>query len=259
MTYTELDKSLYQAMKVAAKKRKIKLSAEHDLYKKVDPYFFNAFYSIDKIFERKINIILDISVKYYRYDELQYNIMNPGNSIKFTDKVRANSGVMCDAAFPRIVQSFDYDGTQENLFKLCEDILDFLEKYYTDFFTWVEKEYGDLGNYYIANQDKNPRLAGLACLDKGDLQGAIKCFLLPNMDGKNYILAVDIHTEEQRRRAQENGTKIFCTSYGESIHRNRKDQFADYAIALRNCLEWTHDRAMYGLLIEEREDSRCEI
>jgi len=29
MTYTQLDKLLYQAMKVSAKARKIKLSAEH--------------------------------------------------------------------------------------------------------------------------------------------------------------------------------------------------------------------------------------
>ena len=35
---------LYEAMKLAAKKRKIKASPQHDLYKRVDPYFFNVFY-----------------------------------------------------------------------------------------------------------------------------------------------------------------------------------------------------------------------
>lgn len=251
MTYTELDKILYQAMKIEAKKRKIKLSMEHDLYKKVDPYFFNVSYYIDKISEENIDIKLDISVKYFRYDELQYNIINPESKVHFTDKLRANSGIMCDVAFPRIVKSFDYDSTEKMAPKLCENILNFLEKYYDDFFTMVKKEYGNLGNYYIANRDKNPRLAGLAYLDKGDVQGAIECFLHPNMDGFNHVLSVDIHTDGERRRAQERGQKIFHTPYGESIHRRRIDQFRDYAIALQNGLEWTNERAMYGLLIEE--------
>jgi hypothetical protein len=64
--------------------------------------------------------------------------------------------------------------------------------------------------------------------------------------------SVNIYTDEQRCRAQANGTQIFCTSYGESIHRNRRDQFLDYAVALQNGLEWTAERAMYGLLPEER-------
>ena len=33
--------SLYEAMKVAAKKRKIKASPEHDLYKRVEPNIIN--------------------------------------------------------------------------------------------------------------------------------------------------------------------------------------------------------------------------
>ena len=56
---------------------------------------------------------------------------------------------------------------------------------------------------------------------------------------------------EQRRRAQENGVKIH-TAYGESIYRSRKEQFMDYAVAVKNGLEWNHDRAMYGLLNNER-------
>lgn len=34
---------LYEAMKLAAKKRKIKVSPQHDLYKRVDPYFSMSF------------------------------------------------------------------------------------------------------------------------------------------------------------------------------------------------------------------------
>lgn len=252
MTYTQLDKMLYQAMKAAAKMRKIKLSAEQVLYKKVDPYFFDVFYHIGEITEGKIDVTLDISVKYHRFDELQYSIINPSKPVRFTDKIRANSGAMCNAGFPRMVQSFYFNGNEEAIPQLCEDILNFLEKYYSDFLAMTEKEYGSLGDYYIANRDTMPRLAGLAYLDKGDFQGAAESFLHPNMDGKSSIWSVYIHTDEQRRRSQESGTQIFHTSYGESIDRSRKEQFADYAIALQNGLEWTNDRAMYGLLLEER-------
>lgn len=252
MKYSQLFKLFYQAMKVETKKRNFKLSAEGNIYKKVDPYFFSVFHHIAKITEGKIGITLDISVKYHRYDELQQNIIDPGNTIRFTDKIRANSGAKCHVAFPRFVQYFNYDGTEKMLPKLCEDVLDFLKKYYTDFLTMDEKEYGDLGNFYIANQETYPRVAGLACLDKGDFQGAIACFLHPNMDGQHQIWSVEIETDEQRRRAEASGMKILCTSYGEGILRNRKDQFVDYAIALQNGLEWNVERAMYGLLPEER-------
>ena len=240
-------------MKVAAKQRKIKLSAERNLYKKVDSYFFGSHYHLHRIAQGIVYIELRMSVKYHRFDELQYGIISPNNQLRFTDKIRANSGAMCNASHPRMVQPFVCDGTLEALPKLCEDILDFLEKYYTDFLTMANHDYGDLNGYFIAHMDENPRLAGLACLDRGDFQGAIMCFLHPNMDSANSIWSVDIHTDEQRRRAEASGVKVLSSTYGESIHRSRRDQFVDYAIALQNGLEWNGERAFYGLLPEERE------
>ncbi len=133
MTHNQLDKALYQAMKIAAKQRKIKLSAEHDIYKKVDPYFFGSHYHLYRVMPGTVYINLRMSVKYHRFDELQYGIINPDSQLRFTDKIRANSGALCNANHPRIVQPFAWDGTEEALPKLCDDILDFLEKYYTDF------------------------------------------------------------------------------------------------------------------------------
>ena len=252
MTTKEIDKIQYQAMKIAAKARKIKLSAEQDLYKKVDPYFFNAFYFIEyhTIRDGKVDVTLDITVKYHRFDELQYGIIHPDSPLRFTDKIRANSGALCHAAFPRLHQAFDFD--EENIPQLCEDILDFLEKYCRDFLEMVEKEYGDLDNYYIARKEINPRLAGLACLDKGDYEGAAECFSHPAMDGATSIWSVTIYTDEQRHRAEVNGKNIF----NDTFNRSRQEQFYDYAIALQNGLDWTNDRAMYGLLPEERKASR---
>ena len=97
---------LYETMKVVAKQRKMKASPQHDLYKKDEPYFYHAFYAFDFFhpYEEETGlatIILDIAVKYCRFDELRWGIIQPGNDLKFTDKVRANSIAACKASFPR--------------------------------------------------------------------------------------------------------------------------------------------------------------
>jgi hypothetical protein len=255
MTAKELrqwEKKFYQALKAAVKARKIKLSAERDIYKKADPYFYSAFYSIAGVEDGKVDITLHISIKYHRFDELQHGILRPDALLHFTDKLRANSGALCPAGLPDVTQSFAYDGSEEAMPKLCEDLLDFLKAYCSDFLAMVEREYGDLDGYYIAHKEEMPRLAGLAYLDRGEPEKAIECFSSKKMDGENSLWSVDINTEEQYRRAQENGTEIYVTKYGTSIYRSRKEQFADYAVALKNGLEWNYDRAMYGLLKKER-------
>lgn len=245
-------KALYQAMKSAAKARKIKLSAEYDLYKKADPYFYHAFWWPEEMGSGRIGISLDITVKYCRFDELQYGILRPDEVAHFTDKLRANSGMLCHAAFPRMTRHFDFDGTDAAMPALCEDLLDFLRDYCAEFLAMVEETYGDLDGYYIANRETMPRLAGLAFLDRGDPAGAAACFSQPNMDGGNSTWWVPVETEEQRQRALASGTYLYEGTEYTAVHRHRKDQFLDYATALQNGLEWTRDRAMFGLLPDER-------
>lgn len=246
-------KALYQAMKAAAKARKIKLSAQYDLYKKEDPYFYNVFWWPDEMASGRIGMCLDISVKYHRFDEMQYSILRPGETPHFTDKLRANSGMLCRAAFPRMTRHFDFDGTEAAMLGLCEDLLDFLRDYYAGFLDMMEREYGDLDGYYIANRETMPRLAGLAYLDRGDPEGAAACLSQPNMDGGNSTWRVPVETQEQRERALASGVYLYeCPEYT-VVHRHRKDQFLDYAAAVRAGLEWTNDRAMFGLLPRERE------
>lgn len=190
-------KALYQAMKAAAKARKIKLSAERDLYKRTDPYFYDTFWWPEEMASGRIGMTLDITVKYCRFDELQYGILCPGEEARFTDKLRANSGMLCRAAFPRMTQHFDFDGSEAAMPGLCEDLLDFLRDYCAGFLAMVEETYGDLDGYYIAHRDTMPRLAGLAFLDRGDAAGAADCFSQPNMDGENSTWWVPVETEEQ--------------------------------------------------------------
>lgn len=245
------ESAFYQSLKAATKARKVKLSAEHDIYKKEGPYFYNVFYWVVRVEDGKADIELSISLKYHRFDELQLGIVNPG-PFHFTDKVRANSGALCASPIACVTQSFAHDGGEGSLPGLCEDLLDFLEGFYSDFLDKVKEEYGDLNGYYIANKEDMPRLAGLAYLDRGEPDEAIECFSSPQMDGENNLWSVEIHTDEQYRRARESGADIFEGEYGRRLHRSRKEQFVDYATALGNGLEWNFDRAMYGLLDEER-------
>lgn len=252
MGYAQLDKDLFQAMKMAVKPRGYKVFIEQDIYKTVEPYSLNTFYFIHKVEDGKIDIILEFSIKYTRFDELQYSILRPDNHLHFTDRLRANSGMMCRAPLERMVHSFSFDGTDQEIPELCNAILDFIDEYFDNFLSEVLPQYGDLGDYFIAHKETNPRLAGLVCLDRGDMEGAYKCFVHPNMDGANNILTVEINTDEQRLRAEANGEKIFKLPKGYSTYRNMRNQLADYAIALKKGLEWTVDRALYGLLPEER-------
>lgn len=242
--------SLYEAMKTAAKKRKIKSSPQHDLYKRVDPYFLHTFYTfdtrhpLDKV-TGKIGIILDIAVKYCRFDELRWGIISPGSDLKFTDKVRANSLAMCYASLIRRPILFDCDDSENGLDRLCGDILDWIEQFYQDFFASVKKEHGSLEEYYLAHREDYPLLAGLVHIERGQYLEAGECFRLPNMHGRHNCTSIKPVTEEQLARV-----KASCER---SYLRNDCERLLDYTIAMQHGVEWTEETARYGLLPEERQ------
>ena len=240
---------LYEAMKIAAKKRKIKASPQHDLYKKDEPYFYCAFYDFDFFhsYEKETGlatIILDIAVKYCCFDELRWSIIQPGNDLKFTDKVRANSIAACKASFPRKKVCFKYDGSENGLSQLCGDILDYLENFYRDFFESIDRDYGTLEEYYIANKEENPLLAGLVYIERGQFQNAEKCFRLPNMSCKNSCTSIRPVTKEQLARVS-----VSCE---QPYRRSDYERLLDYTIAMQHGVKWTEETAAYGLLPEER-------
>lgn len=240
---------LYETMKFAAKQRKIKASAEHDLYKKVEPYFYHVFYNFDFTCPNGketgvTGIILDIAVKYCRFDELRWSIISPNSDLKFTDKVRANSIAACNAFFPRKSVVFKYNGSENGLHLLCEDILDWIEKFYRDFFEFVHKDYGTLEEYYIANKEEHPLLAGLVCIERSQYQEAEKCFRLPNMSGKHSCTSISPVTEEQIARVTASCEQLYF--------RSDYEKLLDYTIAMQHGVEWTKETANYGLLPEER-------
>lgn len=242
--------TLYEAMKTAAGKRKIKASPQHDLYKKVEPYFFNAFYTFDTRHPLdtetgKIGIILDIAVKYCRFDELRWGIISPGSDLKFTDKVRANSLANCCANLPRRSILFDYNGSEDDLYPLCDRILDWLEDFYREFLASVKREHGSLEEYYLTHREDNPLLAGLVYIERGQYREAEECFRLPNMYGRHNCTSIKPVTEEQLARV-----KASCEC---SYLRNDCERLLDYAIAMQHGVAWTEETARYGLLPEERQ------
>ena len=241
---------LYETMKVIAKQRKMKASPQHDLYKKDGLYFYHAFYAFDFFhpYEEETGlatIILDISVKYCRFDELRWGILQPENDLKFTDRVRANSIAACKASFPRKKACFQYDGSENGLSQLCEDILDYLVNFYRDFWSVINRDYGTLEEYYIANIEENPLLAGLVYIERGQFQDAEKCFRLPNMSCKNSSTPISPVTEEQLARVS-----VSCKHPN---FRSDYERLLDYTIAMQHGVKWTKETADYGLLPEERQ------
>ena len=158
--------------------------------------------------------------------------------------VRANSIAAREASFPRNSISFKYDGSKDGLRQLCEDILDLLEKFYRDFFKSIEKNYGTLEEYYIANKEDNPMLAGLVYIERGQFQNAEKCFRLPNMSCKNSCTSIKPVTKEQLARVS--------ASCEQPYRRSDHERLLDYTIAMQHGVKWTEETAAYGLLPEER-------
>jgi len=236
---------LYQAMKTAAKGRKVKASPQHDLYRMGGPYFFHAFYfwRNEAAADGKVEIGIDISVKYWRYDELQYSITDPESSFRFTDKTRANSVVMCRAELPRIERPFSWDGSDGTLLELCESILDWITAYQMNFVETAEREYGGLDGFYIAHEAEYPLLAGLTYVERGLYADAERCFRSPKMSYAGLKFTVVPETEEQKRRLERYGYSResgFC-------YRDMKSVFIDYAVAKQRGLDWNRDLRNFGL------------
>ena len=107
---------------------------------------------------------------------------------------------------------FKYDGSENGLSQLCGDILDYLEKFYRDFFESIDRDYGTLEEYYIANKEENPLLAGVVYIERGQFQNAEKCFRLPNMRCKNSCTSIRPVTKEQLARVSVSCEQLYCRS-----------------------------------------------
>lgn len=240
----------YQYMKIIAKSKGIKASPEHDLYKMIPPYFINAFY-IDLPRKRnsdKITVSYMYEVKYSYFDDLTLYIIDPVSDIKLTDKIRANSRIACKSIIEREQVEYDFDGTDESFEKLAEEAFEHIENWYLNFETEVKTKYGSLEEFFIRNKEKYPRQALLVSIHSEDYEVAEECLkLMPQkMNSSRSIRPV---TEEQAQRLIDSGAEKFGK---EEFLRDDMDCHRDFLIAKRNGLEWTAERARFGLNNNER-------
>lgn len=238
---------LYQAMKVIAKAKGIKASPQNDLYKRVPPYFVNAFY-IDLLNKKsgKVTVDLHYSAKYLFFDDLVLHIVEPGSTVRLTDKVRANSVIACKSIIEKEGFEFAFDGSDESYQSLAEWVFAHIEGWYRAFFDKVDAEYGNLGRFFVDNKERYPRQAALILINAEDYEAAEELLRVMQEGGnKRYVRP---SSDEQRQRAVDSGLE----AWGDAFLRNDDDCLIDYVAARKNSLEWTADMASFGLLSAER-------
>lgn len=250
-SWKELEADIFHALKVETRKRKFRLSPEQDMYRKDGPNFYRVFYWFAGMKDGQARFYFDVTIKPCAFDELQYSIIHPKGGHHFTDKIRTTGGMECKAEQPRIAAEFPFteNPSKADFAALAKTVMDYVCGYIKDFMDTAEREYGDLNGYFIAFEDENPRLAGLACLNRKDIEGAIRCFSNPNIDGRDEKWLVEIKEDDERARTTANGIPEDIPSF----LRSRAEQFADFAVCLKKGLKWNTERAMYGLLPEERD------
>ena len=250
----------YQCMKELAKNKGIKASPQHDLYKSVPPYFINAFYSDfgRKKNSDKITVVFYYEVKYAYFDDLTLHIIDPATKIKLTDKVRANSVIACKSVVGTERIEYGFDGKDESWQYLAEKVFEHIEDWYQSFEKEVKEKYGSLEEYFIRNKDKYPKQAALVFIHEERYDEAEECLkLMPRkMNSSRFIHP---ETGEQEERLVNSG----ADKYGENHYlRDDMDCHFDYITAKKNGLEWTVERAGYGLTKAEsgeRSDSRKPV
>lgn len=232
------------------KSLKIK-GSQGDLYKKDGPYFWNAFYNAEgSPLNGAQKVRINISLKYWRFDELQWTIIHPWMEQKFTDKLRCNSGAMCRSHIEKGAQFFTWEapepvwkGKHEDLLILAESILEYILERVRNIIEIAENEFGSLGDFFIAHPEINPRLSGLSYIDKGDYQGAKDVF--SSIETLNEGFYIRPETPEDLARMRSNAPEkdkektVFWRDY--------RDIYIDYCRSMLHGVPWTRDIVALGM------------
>ena len=240
---------IYEAMKEIAKNKGIKASPYHDLYKMCSPCFLNAFYCdfVDrKAKKMKMQIHYDVKCAYF--DDLKLYMIEPNSTVKITDKVRANSVIQFKSIINKEDIEFDFDGSDESYVNIAKKTFEHIEKWYHDFFDDVKGKYGNLEQFFISNQDEFPLQAAFVYVNQEKYDLAESCMnkLTSNLNSSRLI---NPETKEQEMRLKASNAQ----DWGNCYQRDDMDCIRDYITAKKKGLEWTPERARYGLLKEERD------
>ncbi len=242
---------MYEAMKQTIEQKEwkelgFKSAAQNILYLKQEPYFWTvAYYEGWKEQGQAAGtkyVRMDLCLKYCHYDELQYSILYPGQSIKFSNKLRANSKQKCRDRLWSRPYLFPWDDEKEDYNHLAEEILRTACAEMKKIMQEAE-EMGGVDAYFIAHPELNPRLSVLACIDKKDYAKAQE--ILMKADASKEVILINAGSEEQLTRLKKRYPKSAegITTFGRDTH----DIFADYCLAAQQGLEWTADFVLYSL------------
>ena len=240
---------VYQAMKVIAKSKGVKASPQHDLYKMYSPDFLNVFYweDYDKK-AQKLTMKIEYEAKCDYFDELKLYIVELDSTTKITEKVRANSVIKVRSQVGEDSLDFDCDGSDAAYSKICETTFSHIEEWYQKFFAEVKEKHGDLESFFLDNKEEYPMQALLVYIHQEKYKEAEAC--LENIPKKlNSSRIVTPGNEEDKQRLLDSNAE----NLGNVYLRDDMDCIIDYITAKNKGLEWTEERAKFGLLKEERD------
>ena len=239
---------VYQAMKVIAKSKGVKASPQHDLYKMSSPDFLNVFYWEDyDIKAQKLTMKIEYEAKCDYFDELKLYIVEHDSTTKITEKVRANSVIKVRSQVGEDSLDFDCDGSDEAYSGICETAFSHIEEWYHKFFAEVKEKHGDLESFFLDNKEEYPMQALLVFIHQEKYYEAETCLeKIPKKLNSCRIVAPE--NDEEKQRLIDSNAEVF----GDAYLRDDMDCIIDYITAKNKGLEWTKERAKFGLLNEER-------
>lgn len=214
-----LEREIKEQMTICAKERKAKVSTD-GIYKKEGQYFW--FISIRQY--SSLRYVVSVEIKPWKYDELLFSITHPGETIRFTDKLRCHG--FSAMSFHTISKTYyplppkDDDGKFDLLAfsNWCNTIYRESIQSLDNFCKMIRTKYDDLDGFHIANVDSDILTAAFTYISSGELKNAERLLLI----------------------AQEK-QEVFNRSFG-SYSRDLRDVLLDYCRAKQEGIVWS--RAM---------------
>lgn len=221
MAFT-FDKAFRDTMKQIVSPRKAKVT-NGCIYKKENDYFWYIAVKPYSKTKRRVSVC----IKPWHYDELLFSISNPGEELHFTDKLRWNgfnamtSFILDYSHYPENFSS--QTEVNSNDFELwCRELFDTSIKKLDDFIAMVEKDYGGLEEYHIANRENDLLNAAFASVSL-----------------ERYDEAEKFLNEAKIQNL------LFNRSYG-SVRHDLRDVLLDYCHAKQTGADWTRNMVLGG-------------
>lgn len=184
MDADQVYRQFLKQLAVEAKPYRVKVSRNCiGMYQNMGDFFWRALIRPEPKPDGNIRLNTQVEIKPLRFDALFFEIAEPGRKVKITDLVRANRGF----AFYTI-ESFsaaiENSAVEESMGKASKQILEQSQAAVDTFLQQVNTQAENIYEYFIAQCDKEPMLAGLSYMCLGNYEDSKKCFQKAEHDGK---------------------------------------------------------------------------